>query len=498
MSKELKRTKPSIIKLLYQLSYDFHKVCRNANLKYWMIGGTLLGAVRNKPGGIIGHDDDVDMGIHSKDVPKLLSLRSVFSHCGYKLVKVWFGYKICYANRPLVKGEKYSFPNLDVFTYRKYNGKYICSERQARETWPNEWYYVEEIDTLKKYSFGEMELWGPSKNEGYLNRLYGKDWSFMGYRQYDHQKEEEIKQVKVRLTKEDLLPAEPTDQIKERACLNSSLCLRPTKKVNPDKYIRKSSRPNDSFQNNFDINMGTYVINCDKHTERFSKFKKYAKKAKLHFRKESCVKGNEFTYNLLCEMIKRGLLSKKADMNPIEVAINLSHYNVWQRMLNNKEDYALVLEDDVEVHKDFVEKVNDILNSLVEKEIDFNVLFLWNGNWGETNKDLQYITKAGGYRILQENEEYNAGGVAYIISKEFAKFLLKKGFPIKEPQDMFMGNFYDKGLHLTLPMKFNKKEDCYISPLLNMPCGGPQGTGNTTQEADAPLIKQMPCKPCRK
>lgn len=58
------------IKLLTMMKW-FHCLCVSHNLRYYALGGTMLGAVRHK--GFIPWDDDIDVGMPRNDYNKLIS-----------------------------------------------------------------------------------------------------------------------------------------------------------------------------------------------------------------------------------------------------------------------------------------------------------------------------------------------------------------------------------------------------------------------------------------
>lgn len=493
---KLKVINSNIVKMLYQMLYDTHLILKNNGIKYFVDGGTLLGAVRHK--GLIPWDDDVDIGIMQTDQRKFLNLRSDFKKCGYSISKVWFGYKIFKSNRKLIDGFNYSFPFIDVLLYKKINGKYTLAMKAARDEWPKEKWGEKQLFPLKLYEFGDFEVYGPQDHEKYFKTYYGSDWNEIAYREYDHETEEVVEKIKVKLTPAMRKPAMPTSVV-DRQCTKQ--CIKKSKRlISPKTFLKKRSkscsRPGKCY-NNFSTKMGAYVINCDMHKDRLKKFKKFAKKAGMDACRIPCVLGKKFTNELVCEMFKKNMLSKKADMTPIEVSINMSHFNIWMRLVNSCYDYALVMEDDVEVHKDFIERVNEIMDSLEENDIKFSILHLWNGNWAKTiSKQTKVLKISDKIQILQENTDYNAGAVSYIISKEYAKHLIEKSFPVKVPQDILMGTYYKKGKHLTLRMTFDKKEDCYKSPILDNPCGGEEGTGQSTRVSEALTVDKVSCKRC--
>ena len=477
----LKKTKPSSVKLLYQLLYNVSNILENNNIPYFIEGGTLLGSIRHK--GIIPWDDDLDIGIFKEDIKKFLRLSPQFAQCGYSIVKLWFGYKIFITRRKHIPDFNYSYPFLDVFIFKKHGRKYINLLSEVRKTWPKAYFYKTNLFPLKRVKFGDFYVFAPAKSEPILNRVYGKDWNKIAYRQYDHAKEESLIKKKVVLTPKDRVPAMPT-MIKRKKCVNKMTC-------------RKTC-----VSNKFYRPMGAYVINCDIHTKRLAKFRKYAKKAGIHFCRIPCVNGKKYTKKNLCDMIKKGKLSKNANVNKIEIAINYSHLNIWKRIIHNCEEYGIVCEDDTEIRTNFLPQVNNILKKLDKNGIAFDILFLWNGNWNKSADKLQTILRIDrNITIVKETTDFNAGAVSYIISRQFANELVENFFPINYTVDIYMSEIillpsYQTRSALSVKMSYNKLKECYISPLFRTGkwiCGGAYGTGQSSQNYSLPNIDKIKC-----
>ena len=67
-----KTSNQELQKRLLEMMHWFHSFCVNNNLRYYALGGTMLGAARHQ--GFIPWDDDLDIGMPRKDYDTLSAL----------------------------------------------------------------------------------------------------------------------------------------------------------------------------------------------------------------------------------------------------------------------------------------------------------------------------------------------------------------------------------------------------------------------------------------
>lgn len=162
---------------IYDLIRKGYPILENGDIQTWMVGGTLLGAVRCKPGGIIPWDDDVDLGYNDQQTEQLQQLRPRFDKEGLALTETWFGFKI----HPIGSDPKVP-PFLDLFpTSFLPDGTTEFARPRARAIWKPEkesFRGTEMLFPLRKYRFGKTFLKGPQNPRPYLLRKFGPGWKY--------------------------------------------------------------------------------------------------------------------------------------------------------------------------------------------------------------------------------------------------------------------------------------------------------------------------------
>lgn len=194
---------------LYQLMKDVHEIFEKHHLTYWIESGTLLGAVRHK--GLIPWDDDLDISIRLEDSLAFQKLIPALKKLGYEVDEAYFGFKIY-----LIQNKKDRLHNIccDIFLTVQDGDKIIYHSPGVRKFWP---YHTEKNDLfpLKKYKFGEIEVWGPKTPEPNLTMQYG-NWQTLAYQGSRHLENDIGSLTPFVLSEKDFEPGKPTGPLKDR------------------------------------------------------------------------------------------------------------------------------------------------------------------------------------------------------------------------------------------------------------------------------------------
>lgn len=163
---------PRLHNKLYDLMKYFDNICTKHHIKYWAIGGTLLGSIRHKA--IIPNDDDIDLGITHESFTILKNI--VDKDSKYKIIGKDGFYK--FGRIDDQTNDEHKFNSwIDIMIMKEANDdKYQYTSNFCKTMWPTEWFYSRELFPLKRYKFGKIKIFGAKNPKSYLVRVYGNDW----------------------------------------------------------------------------------------------------------------------------------------------------------------------------------------------------------------------------------------------------------------------------------------------------------------------------------
>jgi len=138
-----------------------HEVFKKEDLRFFLIFGTCLGAVRDK--NFIKHDIDIDLGIYQKDKKKLIQ--------SIKILKEKFNFRV---SKVSLKEESitvvYKNIIIDIGLFSKKNNYYIYNDFYENRM-PQVF-----LDRLERIGFLDKDFYVPFNVEKYLKHQYGKNW----------------------------------------------------------------------------------------------------------------------------------------------------------------------------------------------------------------------------------------------------------------------------------------------------------------------------------
>jgi len=154
---------------LYRLIHFIDNILTENKIRYWITGGTLLGAVRHS--GLIPWDDDGDICILKEDEPKLRKLVKKLDKMGYGLESsekgVWY------------IDNYYTDLGVDIFVMEKLKTKttYVGAWRYDISGGINCYFINNHLFPLKRVKFGNFYVSAPNSSIRHLNTCYGNNWN---------------------------------------------------------------------------------------------------------------------------------------------------------------------------------------------------------------------------------------------------------------------------------------------------------------------------------
>jgi|TARA_Y100000385_G_C13109150_1_gene651016 hypothetical protein len=136
---------------------DVKNILDAHNVKFGLIYGTLLGAIREN--NFIKHDEDIDLFVLDEYKEDLLAILHKFINCGFEVIR--YDKKLLSISRDNEYIDFYFFKKINYF-YRKCEVGLIAKAKYLENT----------VD----YTFLEENFQVPQKVESFLEDLYGKTW----------------------------------------------------------------------------------------------------------------------------------------------------------------------------------------------------------------------------------------------------------------------------------------------------------------------------------
>mgnify|MGYP002586273151 CR=1 FL=1 len=158
---------------LKEIMEDTIRIFSKYNKIYFIVWGTLLGAVRHR--GFIPWDTDIDVGILENECEEILKILE--KELGNKY---YIDTSELSSNRVIrICFSKINTLHVDIEVWDKKNGELHFYENGK------EYIYKEEIFfPLKYFQFENLEVLGPRKEEKFLKEYYGQNFKTRGYKKY--------------------------------------------------------------------------------------------------------------------------------------------------------------------------------------------------------------------------------------------------------------------------------------------------------------------------
>lgn len=192
------------------------------------------------------------------------------------------------------------------------------------------------------------------------------------------------------------------------------------------------------------MNSAVFVINLDPNSERMSSMKKQLDALGVPYSRFEGTRGSALDENALLEHYSPKI-NYKCYYRPLtrgEIGIYFSNLRLWQRIVDDDLDYAISLEDDILLGKNFP----DAIKAIEKINIPWDCIKL--GNPGKKKRVLRSIDIKGTSFRLARTSKPPTFCVGQAISNSGARKLLKTRAHFGRPVDVDLQWFWENGLKI--------------------------------------------------
>ena len=148
---------------LHYLIATLLKFMKKYNVEYWIIGGTLIGGIRNEPPGVLYWDDDADFGLLQEQEEKVKKMLKDPEFCELITVKeIFFGYQLYHKNVKIY---------IDLFVYENKSDNVYYPRGK---NWQWDYILVDEVFPIEYKKFWDLMLPYPKQAVKLLKRGFGE------------------------------------------------------------------------------------------------------------------------------------------------------------------------------------------------------------------------------------------------------------------------------------------------------------------------------------
>lgn len=202
------------------------------------------------------------------------------------------------------------------------------------------------------------------------------------------------------------------------------------------------------------VNYKTFLINLDKSMDRLAYSEKVLAEHNINFERVSAIYGADLTAQEVNQAYNDQLPNayyKKLNIG--EIGCYLSHRKVWQKILDQNLDFAVVLEDDFNIVDDF----SEMLTAVTSAPINWDYIKL--AEHDRPRKSLHTIT-INNHKLITY-DKIPARTCAQVVSYQGAKKLLAASQPFSRPVDIDLQYWWEKDIRVfgLTPYVFRPKTD---------------------------------------